>query len=275
MKEKLLKNVVAIVFAFVTLFVFSSMNPSTVEATNDDSSNPKLTYRAHIQDLGWRGWTNQGDMAGTTGYKLRMEALEINLENAPEAKLIYQAHVSDLGWMNPVEADDVKETNMVGTTGQWRQMEAIVIELKGLEGYEIEYRVHVQDLGWMNWVKSGQVAGTTGMALRIEAIEIRFVHTSHVFADKWEVVKPVTSCQQLKGEEVKKCIYCGELSTNPEDRREFTADIYDKSIHNLVELEEPADFCEGNKILWFKYHCTDCTRDFGPNGTEPLGHDIL
>ena len=273
MKGKLLKNVIAIVFAFVTLFVFSSMNPSTVEAANDDSSNPKLTYRAHIQDLGWRGWTNQGDMAGTTGYKLRMEALEINLENAPEAKLIYQAHVSDLGWMNPVEADDVKETNMVGTTGQWRQMEAIVIELKGLEGYEIEYRVHVQDLGWMNWVKSGQVAGTTGMALRIEAIEIRFTHTSHVFNDKWEVVRPATC--QLPGEEVKKCSYCDVLSTNPEDRREVKAtDMYDKSIHNLIELEEPEDFCEGNKIMWFKYRCADCGLEFNLNWKEPLGHDF-
>ena len=34
------------------------------------------------------------------------------------------------------------------------------------------YRVHVQDLGWLDPVRDGQVAGTTGAALRCEALKI-------------------------------------------------------------------------------------------------------
>ncbi len=33
--------------------------------------------------------------------------------------------------------------------------------------------MHIEDLGWSNWVKKEQVAGTTGQARRIEAIEIK------------------------------------------------------------------------------------------------------
>ncbi len=34
----------------------------------------------------------------------------------------------------------------------------------------ISYSGHVQNIGWMNSVKGGQTAGTTGRALRLEAI---------------------------------------------------------------------------------------------------------
>ncbi len=37
----------------------------------------------------------------------------------------------------------------------------------------LEYRVHIQNIGWQAWKKLGQMAGTTGQSLQIEAIEIR------------------------------------------------------------------------------------------------------
>ena len=56
-------------------------------------------------------------------------------------------------------------------------MEAIEIKLSDdlTKKYDIYYRVHVQSLGWMDWVKNGEMAGTTGQARRMEAIEIKFV----------------------------------------------------------------------------------------------------
>jgi len=36
----------------------------------------------------------------------------------------------------------------------------------------VYYRVHVQGFGWMAWAKNGQIAGTTGMGRRSEAIQI-------------------------------------------------------------------------------------------------------
>ncbi|HQZ84802.1 MAG TPA: chromophore lyase, partial [Actinomycetota bacterium] len=39
----------------------------------------------------------------------------------------------------------------------------------------VEYRAHVQGIGWQPWRRDGQTAGTTGKALRIEAVQIRIV----------------------------------------------------------------------------------------------------
>lgn len=41
--------------------------------------------------------------------------------------------------------------------------------------YTLQYRVHVQTYGWQDWVDSGEIAGTTGEAKRLEAIEMRIV----------------------------------------------------------------------------------------------------
>ena len=41
--------------------------------------------------------------------------------------------------------------------------------------YDIYYRVHAQSYGWMNWAANGQKAGTTGLAKRLEAIQIVLV----------------------------------------------------------------------------------------------------
>ena len=43
------------------------------------------------------------------------------------------------------------------------------------EHYDIEYRTHVSDVGWQDWVKNGEVAGTTGRAKSVEAIQIKLV----------------------------------------------------------------------------------------------------
>ena len=39
----------------------------------------------------------------------------------------------------------------------------------------VAYQAHVQNIGWQNWVNDSEVAGTTGKALRIEAIRILLV----------------------------------------------------------------------------------------------------
>jgi uncharacterized protein YjdB len=54
-------------------------------------------------------------------------------------------------------------------------MEAIQLKLTGnlATSYNISYRVQVQNKGWMSWVSNGATAGTTGLSLRIEALQIR------------------------------------------------------------------------------------------------------
>lgn len=41
--------------------------------------------------------------------------------------------------------------------------------------YDIYYRVHCQSYGWLGWAKNGELAGSSGMAKRLEAIEIKVV----------------------------------------------------------------------------------------------------
>ena len=41
--------------------------------------------------------------------------------------------------------------------------------------YDVYYRAHVQNIGWMDWVKNGELAGTTGRSLQMEALEIELV----------------------------------------------------------------------------------------------------
>ena len=53
----------------------------------------------------------------------------------------------------------------------------IKIKLNGklAELYDVIYRVHVQNKGWLKWVKNGEVAGTTGESLRMEALQVILV----------------------------------------------------------------------------------------------------
>src|ERR1035437_7991764 len=131
-----------------------------------------VSYSAHVQDIGWQSAVADGTDAGTTGQSKRLEALKINLTNAPAgASIAYQVHVQDKGWITPASTDGA----IAGTVGQGKRVEAIAIALKGMPGYSVQYRVHVQDIGWMAWTQDGSIAGTTGRSLRIEAIEIRIV----------------------------------------------------------------------------------------------------
>ena len=41
--------------------------------------------------------------------------------------------------------------------------------------YDIYYRVHVPYRGWLGWAKNGEIAGSIGLALRTEAIQIKLV----------------------------------------------------------------------------------------------------
>ena len=135
---------------------------------------PSINYQAHVQDTGWQTSKKDGEMAGTTDQKKRMEAIKISLSDTSSysGKVEYRAHVQDIGWQ-----DWVSDGILSGTENQSKQIEAIEIKLTGdiAETYDIYYRVHVQELGWMDWAKNGASAGTAGYSYRIEAIEIRLV----------------------------------------------------------------------------------------------------
>lgn len=137
------------------------------------SETVSSTYRTHVQNIGWQGWKSDGQMSGTSGQSLRLEGIEIKMNNGGyDLGVEYQTHVQNIGWQG-WKADG--ETS--GTYGQSLRLEAIRIRLTGTAAanYDIYYRVHSQNYGWLDWAKNGGSAGTQGQSLRLEAIEIKVV----------------------------------------------------------------------------------------------------
>lgn len=134
----------------------------------------KILYRSHIENTGWTDWKSDGKISGTTGDWLRLEAIEIKLEDKAglDIQMEYQAHVENIGWQ-PLKTDG----QTAGTTGEGLRLEALRIRLVGGDSdkYELKYRLHVENIGWQLWKTSGETAGTTGTSLRAEAIELRLI----------------------------------------------------------------------------------------------------
>ena len=132
-----------------------------------------VEYYSHIQNTGWEEKYRErdGETSGRANSGLKIEAIKINLRNAPKgASIKYKAHVKNVGWQ-----DWVSDGEQAGTTDKNQKIEAIKIKLEGLDNYTVEYRVYVQNNGWTDWYIDGEQAGTTGKNLRIEAIQIRLV----------------------------------------------------------------------------------------------------
>ncbi|EPH99578.1 N-acetylmuramoyl-L-alanine amidase [Enterococcus faecalis 13-SD-W-01] len=140
------------------------------------AAQPTISYQTHIQDIGWQAARTNGATSGTTGQRLRIEALRVNVNNTNlTGDVEYSAHVQDIGWQN-----FTRNNGIAGTTGQKLQMEAVRIRLTGQlkENFDIYYRVHTAEFGWLGWAKNGENAGTARYRYRMEALEIRMVSKS-------------------------------------------------------------------------------------------------
>lgn len=131
-----------------------------------------IKYQTHVQNIGWQGEKADGDMSGTTGQSLRLEAIKIQLSSSIDGGIVYKTHVQDYGWQNFVANGQAS-----GTSGQAKRLEAIQMKLTGnaKNQYDLYYRVHAQNFGWLGWAKNGESAGTAGYSYRLEGIQIVLV----------------------------------------------------------------------------------------------------
>ena len=149
---------------------------STGEAfikVGDEKANPELSYMAHVQNIGWQPEVMAGELCGTEGKSLRMEALKVNLDtDGIEGEIRYAAHVQNIGWQSYVQSGE-----LAGTTGKSLRIEAVKMQLteEMAERYDIYYRTYIQNYGWLGWAKNGEIAGSVGHSLRVESIEIQLV----------------------------------------------------------------------------------------------------
>ena len=119
---------------------------TAVDDKTTDDSYARVIYKAHVQKDGWQNEVSDGDIAGTTGKYLRMEAIRIKLDTNLSGAIEYVSHIQKNDW-----EDDYKSNwDISGTTGKYLRMEAIKIRLVGevSEYYDIYYRVHLQTFGW-------------------------------------------------------------------------------------------------------------------------------
>ncbi len=137
-----------------------------------------VSYRTHVQSIGWQGVVTNGTMSGTSGRAKRLEGIEISVAGNSNLGIQYTTHCQSYGWL-PWSANG----EMNGTEGEAKRLEAIKIQLTGVdkEKYDVYYRVHAQSYGWLAWAANGAPAGTAGLAKRLEAIQIVIVKKGESF----------------------------------------------------------------------------------------------
>lgn len=120
-----------------------------------------IWYRVHSANVGWLGWTSNGEPAGTQGYAYPIEAIQIKviLKNAQDAPVrgdafkdhaqepptvSYRSHVSNVGWTSAVTNGN--------TSGFINSRNAIEALTPGVTWYghggSISSRTHVSGIGW-------------------------------------------------------------------------------------------------------------------------------
>lgn len=90
-----------------------------------------LEYQTHVQNLGWQGWKEDGELSGTSNQGLRLEGIKIRLTgaNANLFDVYYEAYVEGFGWL-----PWVINGRTAGTEGLGLRLEGIkiIVQLKGL-----------------------------------------------------------------------------------------------------------------------------------------------
>ncbi|EKN1419524.1 C39 family peptidase [Enterococcus faecalis] len=183
------------------------------EAKRPDEIKPTVNYQTHVQNIGWQGVVKNGEIAGTSGKNLQLEAIKINLsDGALDGNIEYSTHIQNIGWQ------DYKANGALsGTTGKNLQLEAIKIKLAGdvSRYYDVYYRVHIQDKGWLNWAANGASAGSQAASKHLEAIQIKIVRkgetapkgSGKAFLVGDEARTPAEIANRLRAERLKKKPY--------------------------------------------------------------------
>lgn len=123
----------------------------------------KIKYKVHVQNIGWQEEKENGELAGTEGESLRIEAIIID----STIPLQYRVHIQDKGW-----SEWVPQGCMAGTVGEGKRLEAIEI----ISQKEIKATAHIQDIGWQETTRGTQIKiGTEGRGLRLEALKLEFI----------------------------------------------------------------------------------------------------
>lgn len=214
---------------FITLITVILFGIPTKSSATDNgeaiqtASTLSVKYRTHVQDIGWQRYVKDGEQSGTTGKNLKVEAMNISLENNnSNINIKYTTYIQGSGWQKTVANGE-----QTGTTGKNLRMEAIKIWLEGTDEFSVAYRTHIQDIGWQDWVYDGEISGNLGDSKKIEAIEIKIVskqvqeeisvtYSSHVQDIGWQEEKSSYDISGTTGKNLKTEALKIKLNNAPE-----------------------------------------------------------
>lgn len=96
------------------------------DVDGEDLSKSGITYRTHVQSIGWQGWKSNGELSGTTGQAKRLEAIQIKLTGdiAEKYDVYYRVHAQHFGWLGWAKNGEAS-----GTSGYAYRLESIQIKL--------------------------------------------------------------------------------------------------------------------------------------------------
>ena len=135
---------------------------------NRDAAKEKsVDVQTHVANIGWQAPVAEGEVAGTTGMSLPIEAVKIKLNT--EGTIKYETYVGNQGWQKAKINNEI-----AGTTGKATPLHAIRITLEGAvaEKYDVVYKAHVSNVGWMSWVRNGEIAGFEDQTHNLEALQV-------------------------------------------------------------------------------------------------------
>ena len=162
-----------------------------IQLTGAGKDKYDVYYRVHAQSYGWLGWAKNGAPSGTAGYAKRLEGIQIVVvkkgESAPGANFKgvnvtkqLASYIAKAG-SSPVVGNPATSNTNPSVVGE--------------NAINVAYRTHVQSFGWQGWKYNGQMSGTSGLAKRLEGINIKLtnqtysgsiVYTTHVQSYGWQ-----------------------------------------------------------------------------------------
>jgi uncharacterized protein YjdB len=130
-----------------------------------------ICYRAYVSDIGWRPAVCDGALAGTVGQARAIEALNIAVSGVSGTGS--NGYIENSGWETNWKFADNGVNLYIGTTGQMLRMEAFTLNVGS---GTVCANAHVENIGWQgrkcDTPGDFLTAGTTGLALRLEAVEL-------------------------------------------------------------------------------------------------------
>lgn len=155
--------------SYPTVFRPKAKKETQYDGNVEPVNNMCLKYQAHTQDIGWREWVRDGQIAGSVGKAKQLEALRIDTGNLP-LKLKAKVHIANIGW---ITVDNITKDTVIGTTGKRLRIEAIELdEIENKTGKKLYYQAHIATIGWTGKVPANYATGTVGLKKAIEAIKI-------------------------------------------------------------------------------------------------------